>query len=387
MSSPAVGWRNEENVSFLARAGHSFDAVLMLAVIHHLQGHGWSAGFVDLDLAAEMTTDLLIVEYVPPDDPMFQLLARGRDALYKHLDVSFFEMTCRVRFDILRSQRLGASGRRLYVLEKKGPEVMVLSRDPAADQEHRDPDLCSRTCSSSLIWAELLIPRYYSYTISRVEYVAVLLNVLLLCSMFLILSRLLKSWPAFRRAGFIVLVMLAIWPVVKMLAPGRYMLDLFMPIGKYGLYAAVGSACILMIVAFVRWQSPLMNAARYLLLILLPFAALTIGQAGLHLCAPDTRFRLCRVPLLLKHAAKPDRPHGRPVAAILFDELDQRQAFAHRDKSVRMPEMDRFIRESLSATNAYSPGNMTQKSITSMFTGKPAAQASNHYGRRPDIRD
>ena len=76
--SPAVGWCNNESQSFLDRARTSFDAVLMLALVHHLMVSERIPLTQILSLAAELTTDLLIVEFVSPGDPMFRRLLRGR---------------------------------------------------------------------------------------------------------------------------------------------------------------------------------------------------------------------------------------------------------------------------------------------------------------------
>jgi len=71
-SEPAEGWRNRECASFLERATGAFDMGLMLAVLHHLLVTERIPLDEVLDLAAELTTDLLIIEFVPPDDEMFQ---------------------------------------------------------------------------------------------------------------------------------------------------------------------------------------------------------------------------------------------------------------------------------------------------------------------------
>ncbi|MFL6228810.1 MAG: class I SAM-dependent methyltransferase [Pyrinomonadaceae bacterium] len=118
--SPATGWRNLECASFLERARGAFDAVLMLAVIHHLLVTERVPLPLVFDLAAELTTDLLIAEFVPTDDPMFRRLARGRDDLFTHLTREYFEATCGEHFAVVESRRLDDSGRWIYLLRKKG---------------------------------------------------------------------------------------------------------------------------------------------------------------------------------------------------------------------------------------------------------------------------
>jgi SAM-dependent methyltransferase len=117
--SPGVGWRNSENLSFLARAQGMFDAALMLAVIHHMLVCERIPLDEILSLAAEMTTDLLIVEFVAPDDPMFHRLARGREHLFKGLTNDVFRNTCLQRFDIIRRRQLAGASRWIYLLKKR----------------------------------------------------------------------------------------------------------------------------------------------------------------------------------------------------------------------------------------------------------------------------
>jgi 2-polyprenyl-3-methyl-5-hydroxy-6-metoxy-1,4-benzoquinol methylase len=117
--SPGIGWRNEECPSFFARAAGAFDLVLMLAVLHHLLVSERIPLVEVLALAAELTTDFLIIEFVPREDPMFRRITRGRDALFDSFDQQAFEKACQRAFTIVQSCQLGQTGRRLYLLRKK----------------------------------------------------------------------------------------------------------------------------------------------------------------------------------------------------------------------------------------------------------------------------
>ncbi len=117
--SPAIGWRNRECPSFLERACGAFDAVLMLAVLHHMLVTERVPLEMIIDLAAELTTNLLVIEFVPPEDPMFRLLLRGRGHLHRDLNRETFEAACRSRFDVIRSLQLEGSGRIIYALRKR----------------------------------------------------------------------------------------------------------------------------------------------------------------------------------------------------------------------------------------------------------------------------
>jgi SAM-dependent methyltransferase len=116
--TPAVGWNNEETPSFLARARGKFDALFMLAVIHHLTVTDQIPLAEVLALAARVTNRHLIIEYVPPEDPQFKRLTRGRDALYSHFTREYFEKSAREFFRIEKSVQIENQGRWLYVMEK-----------------------------------------------------------------------------------------------------------------------------------------------------------------------------------------------------------------------------------------------------------------------------
>jgi SAM-dependent methyltransferase len=116
--TPATGWNYQEHTSFLHRATGHFDAVLLLAVMHHIMvGAG-----VPLDdllaLAARLTRKLVVIEYVPPDDAKFRSVARGRDHLYTWLNRERFEEACTVCFECVRREDL-PGGRALYVLRRR----------------------------------------------------------------------------------------------------------------------------------------------------------------------------------------------------------------------------------------------------------------------------
>ena len=119
--SPAVGWRCRESPSFLERSQDHFDAVLMLAVVHHLLVTDGIPLDEILQVSAELTRDLLLIEFVPQDDPMFRQLARGREGLHADLTQTTFEEACQKYYRIVRSQPIPIeeTKRRLYLLRKR----------------------------------------------------------------------------------------------------------------------------------------------------------------------------------------------------------------------------------------------------------------------------
>jgi 2-polyprenyl-3-methyl-5-hydroxy-6-metoxy-1,4-benzoquinol methylase len=118
--TPATGWRNEEFPSFLERARGRFDAVLMLAVLHHLLVTERLPLDSVLRTAAELTTNILVIEFVGTDDPMFRTIARGRDALHADLTPASFEAAAEPYFELLLQQAVKVSSRILYLFRKKG---------------------------------------------------------------------------------------------------------------------------------------------------------------------------------------------------------------------------------------------------------------------------
>lgn len=61
------------------------------------------------------------------------------------------------------------------------------------------------------------------------------------------------------------------------------------------------------------------------------------------------------------------------VLWLIFDEADQRVAFAKRPPNLKLPALDRFRQEAFQAENAYPPGGTTVISIPSIIDGKIVA--------------
>jgi SAM-dependent methyltransferase len=116
--TPALGWANAETFSLLDRLEGKFDLVLMLAVIHHLLLMDQVPLETIAALAARITRRYAVVEWVPQNDPMFQFLLRGRDALYEHLQLDNF-LTAFEKVFAVRSRCELANGRTLVLFEKR----------------------------------------------------------------------------------------------------------------------------------------------------------------------------------------------------------------------------------------------------------------------------
>jgi SAM-dependent methyltransferase len=116
--SPATGWENREYASFLSRCSGCFDAVLMLAVLHHLLLRNQIPMERIASLCSGLTTRHLILEWVPPTDVKFQELLRGRDAIYGHITEAAFREAFASHFAFVEELRL-ENGRIMFHLHKK----------------------------------------------------------------------------------------------------------------------------------------------------------------------------------------------------------------------------------------------------------------------------
>lgn len=116
--TPATGWRNLERSAFLERASGQFDAVLCLAVLHHLVvGDGLALREV-MSLLSSLTTDLLVAEFVPATDVWCAKLARGRPVTEERWSEAAFEVEARRWFTIEGRHAEGLRGRTLYILRR-----------------------------------------------------------------------------------------------------------------------------------------------------------------------------------------------------------------------------------------------------------------------------
>jgi SAM-dependent methyltransferase len=115
--TPAAGWRNREHFSLLERLIGEFDLVLMLAVVHHLiLRHQLPLTHI-AGLCAGLTRRWLLLEWVPPSDPMFQEWLRGRDDLYGHLTEDDLTTAFAPHFAVADRAPLG-NGRVLFLFER-----------------------------------------------------------------------------------------------------------------------------------------------------------------------------------------------------------------------------------------------------------------------------
>ncbi len=115
--TPAAGWRNREQLSLLDRLSGQFDLVLMLAVIHHLILREQLPLAHIGELCASLTRRWLVLEWVPPSDPMYQEWLRGRDHLYGQLSEEDLKQAFAPSFHVVDRTVLG--NQRVVLLFKR----------------------------------------------------------------------------------------------------------------------------------------------------------------------------------------------------------------------------------------------------------------------------
>jgi 2-polyprenyl-3-methyl-5-hydroxy-6-metoxy-1,4-benzoquinol methylase len=114
--TPALGWRNKENESFLSRANRKFDFTIMLAVVHHLMIDGGIEIGEIFSLVRSITIKSLLIEYVDPSDEMFQKLLKGRGELYAKFNKDVFLAELKKVFPNVRELSSLKDGQRVIYL-------------------------------------------------------------------------------------------------------------------------------------------------------------------------------------------------------------------------------------------------------------------------------
>lgn len=134
--TPAAGWRNREHLCLLDRLAGEFDMVLMLAVIHHLILREQIPLAHIAELCALLTRSWVLLEWVPPSDPMFQEWLRGRDDLYGRLTEEDLERAFSPFFTVSDRSELG-NGRVLFLFRKIPVEDTAAVTDDARAEASR----------------------------------------------------------------------------------------------------------------------------------------------------------------------------------------------------------------------------------------------------------
>jgi len=116
--SPDQGWQQSERNGLARRADDSCDAVLALALVHHLA----IAGNVPLARVVEWLLQLAprgVVEFVPKQDPMVQRLLALREDIFPDYHEEAFVQALVARAQLVSEATVPGTGRRLFRYERR----------------------------------------------------------------------------------------------------------------------------------------------------------------------------------------------------------------------------------------------------------------------------
>ena len=115
--SPGIGYMNTERASFFDRIRG--DCVLALALIHHLRVAANLPLPAIRDLLYRLTTDLVVLEFVPRTDPMFERLIALRTDRLDDYDLNTCKKILLERFALVNEEPIPGSPRTLLTLRKQ----------------------------------------------------------------------------------------------------------------------------------------------------------------------------------------------------------------------------------------------------------------------------
>jgi SAM-dependent methyltransferase len=127
--TPATGWKNQEQLSLLDRLNEKFEMVLMLAVIHHLILREQVPLSGIAELCVELTRHWLVLEWVPPSDPMYQEWLRGRDQLYGRFTEEDLKLAFAPFFHVI--DRTALENQRILLLFERNQPLAEPEAGPA----------------------------------------------------------------------------------------------------------------------------------------------------------------------------------------------------------------------------------------------------------------
>jgi hypothetical protein len=115
--SPPLGILNNEVVSFYNRA--KSDVVLSLALVHHLFIIENIPLLHIANMLVELTTNYLIIEFVPKKDSKVQIMINNKEGQYLSYDLIQFKRCFSSYFELLNEIRIEDSLRHLLLYKKK----------------------------------------------------------------------------------------------------------------------------------------------------------------------------------------------------------------------------------------------------------------------------
>jgi len=114
--SPGIGWMNNERTDIFYRIGPP-NLICMFAVIHHVINRNIPIEML-IDFISKTSTDALI-EYIPFSDPKCKIIFKSRPKDFYYPSENDFENKIKVKFEIIKRNKLAETNRVLYLLRKK----------------------------------------------------------------------------------------------------------------------------------------------------------------------------------------------------------------------------------------------------------------------------
>ena len=237
-------------------------------------------------------------------------------------------------------------------------------------------------------WQVLLNALHYTYYAWKyhpgfIEYTALICNVLLLAAFFWVAMTLAQrsGKQSVLRVARLAFLLVLIVPV------NNLRLQIFDPLDSSAterqtsaIILTVTLLLLLLALVLKRWRQKVIRGAVIVLLILFPFFLVALFQGAWLTIKYRANAQLVRTESLAPPLRSKSQGALR-VVLLVFDELDQRRAFAARPTGLELPEFDRLRGQAIFASNAYPPGSNTLFSLPSLTIG---AQVSEALAVRPD---
>ena len=217
-------------------------------------------------------------------------------------------------------------------------------------------------------------PNYWRGAATPNEYLAVMLDVLLLAAAFFFTLTVVRrldrpfAWKAVR-AGLGLLLLIPL-NFLRLHTPGLPLSHLSRRFGPWVLWVSVIALGLVFVLVLVRRLELFGRAAGFLVLLFSPLVPMLFAQAIWLMLHPQPDGGNRHTYALA--ATDASRPR---VLWLIFDELDQRVVFGERPASVRLPEMDRLRSQAIYASNAFPPTDRTISSLPSLINGRVVTYA------------
>ncbi|MFN2483548.1 MAG: SAM-dependent methyltransferase, partial [Candidatus Limnocylindria bacterium] len=131
--SPSLGWALAERRSLFERA--NADVVIALALVHHL-AIGRNVPLVMLSAFLARLAPHVVIEFVPKEDPMVQVLLATREDVFPDYTLDGFRAAFATHFDFVDEIAIPSSRRIMFHLRRTatrvGPASSVTMRVPTA---------------------------------------------------------------------------------------------------------------------------------------------------------------------------------------------------------------------------------------------------------------